>query len=447
MNTKQLRQKILDLAIRGKLVPQDPNDEPASVLLERIKAEKEQLIKEGKIKRGKKSTSTSDKPHYPFEIPNGWCWVTLAEISNYGCCTNVAIDDIPNDAWILELEDLEKDSARILQRLTKSERQIKGVRHSFKKGNVLYSKLRTYLNKVLVADKDGSCTTEIIPFSLYGGICAKYISFVLRSKYFVDYAIQCGYGVKMPRLSTTDAHNGLIPLPPLKEQLRIVRAIEEYICTIDMIDNDKVELLSLSSNLKNKILQFAISGKLVPQDPADEPAEELLRRINPSAVPADKSHYDLPDSYCVVTLKDICKIISAKPFQIAQKQIQSKGKYPVVSQSANFIEGYTDSGCAYKIKTPIILFGDHTRNVKFIDFDFVVGADGTKLLLPLVLPQYVYLSTIYASNTIQNRGYSRHFSYLCKVSIPLPPLNEQKRIVAKVDELFALIDTIQQSLE
>ena len=109
MDTKALRQKILDLAIHGKLVPQDPNDEPASVLLERIKAEKERLIKEGKIKRSKKSAKTSDTPHYenvPFEVPSSWVWTTLGEISNYGECNNVSVDSITDDDWVLELENL-----------------------------------------------------------------------------------------------------------------------------------------------------------------------------------------------------------------------------------------------------------------------------------------------------------------------------------------------------
>lgn len=133
MNTKALRQKILDLAIHGKLVPQDPNDEPASVLLERIRAEKERLIKEGKIKRPKKTKTTSDKPHYPYELPEGWVWTTLGEITNYGDSVNVQVDDIDNTDWVLELEDIEKDSANIIQHLTKKDRKIMVLATNFKK--------------------------------------------------------------------------------------------------------------------------------------------------------------------------------------------------------------------------------------------------------------------------------------------------------------------------
>ena len=215
----QAKSKILDLAIHGKLVPQDPNDEPAIELLKRINPKFE----------------ACDNEDCPFEIPTSWEWTTLGVISNYGNTTNIEINNIPQDAWVLELEDLEKDSAIVLKRVTKRDREIKGVRHSFKNGDVLYSKLRTYLNKVLVAPEDGYCTTEIIPISFQPSIHSAYINHVLRSRYFLDYTIQCGYGVKMPRLSTADARKGLIPIPPYQEQLRIVAKIEELFGILDGI--------------------------------------------------------------------------------------------------------------------------------------------------------------------------------------------------------------------
>ena len=215
----QARQKILDLAIHGKLVPQNKADGTALDLLKNI---------------------THDKPHYgkmgdvPFEIPASWAWVKLGEVCAYGECENTDVKSIPETAWILELEDIEKDSGKIIRFLTKSERNINGVRHSFKKGDVLYSKLRTYLNKVLVAPNDGFCTTEIIPIKV-GVLSSKYVCYVLRSQYFMDYTALCGYGVKMPRLSTADARKGLFPLPPLAEQKRIVEKIENVFASLDEI--------------------------------------------------------------------------------------------------------------------------------------------------------------------------------------------------------------------
>ena len=243
-------------------------------------------------------------------MPDGWVWTTLGEISTYGECNTITIDEIGKDDWILELEDLEKDTAAILQTLTKKERSIKGVRHKFCKGEVLYSKLRTYLNKVLVAPNDGYCTTEIMPFNSFCSISTDYLCHVLRSSYFLGYTLQCGYGVKMPRLSTNDARKGMIPLPPLAEQLRIVNEIERLFAAINTLENSKTHLHTAIKQAKNKILDLAIHGKLVPQDPNDEPASELLKRINPKAeITCDTAHYpQLPKSWCLVQLQDLCSL-------------------------------------------------------------------------------------------------------------------------------------------
>ena len=213
---------ILDLAIAGKLVPQDPSEEPAVELLMRINP----------------TYKSCDNRHYenmPFDLPETWLWVTLSDISNYGECNNVPVSRIPEDSWILELEDIEKDSGCLIQRRKKSDRNINGVRHSFQKGDVLYSKLRTYLNKVLVADQDGYCTTEIIPITCVQGIVPEYLCHVLRSKYYVDYTSSLGYGVKMPRLGTADALRLMIPVPPYEEQERISEKITQIFECLDKI--------------------------------------------------------------------------------------------------------------------------------------------------------------------------------------------------------------------
>ena len=222
---EELRNHILNLAISGKLVAQEPSDEPAIELLKRINP----------------MFSPTDNRHYeniPFELPETWLWVTLSDISNYGDCANVSVDKISNESWVLELEDIEKDSGRLLQRMRKSDRTINGVRHSFQKGDVLYSKLRTYLNKVLVADQDGYCTTEIIPITCAQGIVPEYLCHVLRSRYYVDYTISLGYGVKMPRLGTADALKSMIPVPPYEEQIRIVKSVNEIYHKLEQISSE-----------------------------------------------------------------------------------------------------------------------------------------------------------------------------------------------------------------
>ena len=242
----QAKAKILDLAIRGKLVPQDPNDEPASALLERIRKEKERLIAEGKIKRDKKESYIfrgDDNSYYrytgktdelidrelPFGLPPSWTWCQLGMISNYGEVDSVSADKIPEQAWILDLEDIEKSTGRVLVYRTKADRPFQSTKRPFKKGQLLYSKLRPYLNKVLIAPKDGYCTSEILPISLPGGMIPEYVCSYLRSDQFLQYANQCSYGVKMPRLETRDGKQAIIPLPPTTEQARIARCVDDII--------------------------------------------------------------------------------------------------------------------------------------------------------------------------------------------------------------------------
>ena len=451
MDTKALRQKILDLAIHGKLVPQDPNDEPASVLLERIKAEKERLIKEGKIKRSKKSAKTSDTPHYenvPFDVPDSWVWTTLGEISNYGDSNNVSVTDIADDEWILELEDLEKDTASIIQILSKKERSIKGVRHKFKKGDVLYSKLRTYLNKVLVAPQIGYCTTEIIPFNSYFGISAHYLCHVLRSAYFLDYTQQCGYGVKMPRLSTNDACKGMIPLPPLAEQHRIVAEIERWFSLIDQIEQSKTDLHTAIKHTKSKILDLAIHGKLVPQDPNDEPAIELLKRINPDFTPCDNGHYEnLPDGWGVCRLEDIVDYEQPTAYIVNSTSYNDSYPIPVLTAGKSFIIGYTNEEKGIYSKLPCIIFDDFTTDSKFVDFPFKVKSSAMKILQVRKGIEIEYVAMFMNTTRIIGDTHKRYWiSEYSKLTIPIPPKAEQKRIVDTIHTAFAKLDTIMESL-
>ena len=238
-----LKSKILDLAIRGQLVPQDPNDEPASVLLERIRAEKEELIKQGKLKRDKKESVIfrgEDNSYYlrteelvesledwDFEeLPDSWSVCCLGELCDYGNCTNIDTADIADSAWILDLEDIEKDSGVVLQKVRQGERNAGSTKHRFHKGQVLYSKLRPYLNKVVLADEDGYCTSEILPLEFEWNILPQYARYFLMSPAFLRYANKCSYGVKMPRLGTADGKKAIISVPPVKEQKRIIMAIE-----------------------------------------------------------------------------------------------------------------------------------------------------------------------------------------------------------------------------
>lgn len=242
-----LKKSILQEAIQGKLVPQNPKDEPAPKLLERITVARSESS-QPKGAKSKKSTPTSRiycengtwyeqigsvtpkdiSDEIPFEIPESWAWCRLGNCSDYAASKEKAksFKDI-QEMWSLDLEDIEKNSGRIVKRLKVSERKIVGEKVIFKKGQVLYSKLRPYLKKILVAPEDGVCSSEIVPFSPFECLDASYLVTVLKSPH-VDYTINLvTYGVKMPRVGTDTMLNLLIPIPPLAEQKRIVAKLEQ----------------------------------------------------------------------------------------------------------------------------------------------------------------------------------------------------------------------------
>ena len=223
----KLRKSILQEAIQGKLVPQDPNDEPACILLDKIRQEKKRLVKDGKLKKKELEEIPISEDEKPFEIPDSWEWCRLGAISTYSRTKkkiNAAVAD--KKIWGLDLEDIEK-GGYLLCRKTIGERKAIGDKTYFNKGDILYSKLRPYLLKILVAPDDGICTPEIVPFTCYSSINHSYIIAVLKSIYVDDYINSVTYGIKMPRVSTETMTNLLIPLPPLEEQKRIVSKIEE----------------------------------------------------------------------------------------------------------------------------------------------------------------------------------------------------------------------------
>ncbi len=229
----KMKKAILQEAVQGKLVPQIAGEGNAKDLLEEIKKNHTDLQISTKS-AGKKSVTKKELPpiteeEIPFEIPENWCWCRLGDLVPFGQCENAEPDEIEDNAWILDLEDIEKDSGKILQFKTKKEVESKSTKHVFKTGFVLYSKLRPYLNKCVIAPKDGYCTSEIIPLDFGKLVNNKYAQIFLMSPYFVDYTNSLSFGVKMPRLGTEDGKKALFPLPPLAEQKRIAAALEELL--------------------------------------------------------------------------------------------------------------------------------------------------------------------------------------------------------------------------
>ena len=248
---ERLRKSVLQMAVQGKLVPQDPSDEPASELLKRIRGQRRELVAEKKMKapkggesvifrgsdghryekridsKGRESDPTCIEDEIPFEIPDSWEWARLGSLCNFGKCQNIEYGCVAVGTWNLDLEDIEKETGTILRKKLKAAGENGSTKHIFDAGMVLYSKLRPYLNKVVVADEGGVCSSEILPLD-FGQLNAEYAQLALMEPGFVEYAKGCAYGVKMPRLGTEDGKQWLVAIPPLPEQHRIVAAFKIF---------------------------------------------------------------------------------------------------------------------------------------------------------------------------------------------------------------------------
>ncbi len=480
MDTKKLRQKILDLAIRGKLVPQDPNDEPASVLLERIRTEKERLIKEGKIKRNKKSAS-SDTPHYenrqdgeanevPFEVPESWEWTTIEDVT------------------------VNRDSERIPLSLAVRKKQQNKVYDYYGAAGVI-DKVENYLfdERLLLVGEDGA---NLLSRSKDNAFFAEgkywvnnhahvldcpnksvldYVAFVINSMSLENYIT----GSAQPKLTQDNLNKILIPLPPEKEQHRIIESVNDYFSNISLLEGEIVELDSFIQKAKSKILDFAIHGKLVPQDPNDEPAIELLKCINPKFSPCDNAQYpyDVPKNWNWCKLINICSFLSrGKSPTYSDKRI-----YPVFAQKCNLFSGDISLEQA-RFLDPNTL-SKWPEEYKLRDGDVLVNSTGTGTVgrtrlfhsdvlgnFPFVVPDshvsvvrtldqidsnYIYsiISSKYGQEYIEDNlaGSTNqkelYIGVLENMHIPLPPDKEQKRIVGKIEELFAVLDEIKKSIE
>jgi type I restriction enzyme S subunit len=252
----KLRAVILGLAVSGRLVS-GTRVEEASKLLTQIQDKKLELVSAGLVKKSKPLKPISSD-EIPFDIPKHWVWVRLGEITNFGATEKRG--SIGEDVWVLDLEDIEKDTSKLLHRWRYSERQSLSDKNAFKSGDVLYGKLRPYLNKVLVADEDGVCTTEILPIRCYGPYIAEYFKYALKSPYFLKYADSISYGMKMPRLGTEGGRAALFPLPPLAEQAEIGEKINELMLLCDELEGGSLLLIETHKNLVKSFLKDLLNS-------------------------------------------------------------------------------------------------------------------------------------------------------------------------------------------
>lgn len=483
MTPEQLKASILQYAIQGKLVEQRAEEGTGEELYQQIQAEKQRLIAEKKIKKEKPLAEITED-EIPFDIPESWKWVRLGDCTGYSQTKpKISPKDITDDMWSLDLEDIQKESGAILTRTTASERKITGDKVLFYKGQVLYSKLRPYLKKILIAPNNGICTPELVPFNTYL-VYANYIVYVLRSPH-IDYVVNSvTYGVKMPRVGTETMVNLLIPLPPLSEQKRIVAKIEELLPLVGRyaVAYEKLEQFNAKfpEDMKKSLLQYAIQGKLVEQRPKEGTAEELFARIQEEKqrliaekkikkekplpeITEDEKPFDIPESWKWCRLSDIINV---------RDGTHDSPKYvpegiPLVT-SKNLSNGMIDYG---NVKYITQEDADKINARSMVDDDDIlfamIGSIGNPVLVKKdrefciknmalfkkfadtdISMQYMYWFFFYAQYKLKKEAsggvqafisLSRFREYL----VPLPPYEEQIRIANKIEQILPLCERLK----
>jgi len=472
MNTKLLRQTILDRAIRGLLVPQDPTDEPASVLLERIRTEKEELIKDKKLKREKRDNQPIEE--VPFEIPKGWVWCRLGEICEIN--PKNKLDDELEVAFI-PMPFISDGFSNIHTFEVEKWKNIKKGYTHFQNGDIGVAKITPCFEnrKSLIFNNlkngVGAGTTELYILRNNKTISFnKYFFWVVKTQEFINKGIESFTGaVGQQRVSKDFIQNTLIPLPPLAEQHRIVQKIEQLFALIDIIEVNKKALEKLIEQAKNQVLSDAIAGKLTRQDPNDEPAEELLKRMGKTTAPDTPYEKMLPKGWAWCKLGDIGIInpknklndeleVSFIPMSLISEGF-SNAHTSEVKKWKNIKKGYThfcneDIGIA-KI-TPCF---ENRKSVIFNNLKNGVGAGTTELYIlrnnkTLSFNKYIFCfvkTQEFINNGIKGftgavgqQRISGHF--IENTLIPLPPLKEQPRIVQKIESYFSFFDMIENNL-
>ena len=507
MDIQKLRQKVLDLAIRGKLVPQDPNDEPASELLKRIRKGKDELIKAGKIKKDKRTSfifKGDDNSYYekkeengeettrciddeiPFEIPNSWAWTRLGDVCLLNP-KNVALDS--QMASFVPMNMINDGNANHFEYEERTWGEIKNGYTHFANGDVAFAKITPcFENKKSVIFHDlrngiGAGTTELFILRPYSDdIQRLFLLFFLKRDDFINNGVSSYKGaVGQQRVSSAFVKNTLFPLPPLNEQIKILHTLEDVVGSCDYFDVSEHRLTALVALAKSKLLELAIRGKLLPQDPNDEPASELLKRIREGKRKAsavgkskkakpescifkgddnlyyeqigsethciqDEIPFEIPKNWAWTRLKDVCSEIRAggdKPKNYSKNKTETCS-IPIYSNGIeqDGLYGFTD--------TPLICEEAITVSARgTIGFPFVRKHNFVPIIrLISIIPErnivcimYLYW-LIYFLRPVSEGSSIPQLTVpsVSKIVIPLPPLNEQLRILKTLNTLSQNLD-------
>lgn len=517
---ERLRALILNLAVQGKLVPQQAEDGRAADLFEAIEDEKKRQFKAGVVKR---MAQVATPANWPFRVPDSWVWSQIGTITNYGDTEKADPGSVDDDTWVLELEDVEKGSSRLLERVRHSSRKFQSQKNRFRPGDVIYGKLRPYLDKVLIADEVGVCTTEMVPMRGYYGLEPTYLRWYLKSPFFIGFADGSTHGMNLPRVGTDKARAAPIALPPLAEQRRIVAKVDELLALCDALEAQSASALEAHQNLvetllatlvdatdsadlarqwarleshfdtlfttdasvealRQIVLELAVRGRLVTQDPADEPAIELVRKWKKakhkalerggdrrvkSAPQPTNAPFPIPGHWAIQSFENVflfvdyrgntppkttagIPLITAKNVRMGYLAREPREYISDVTFGTWMTRGFPEAGdlfftteaplgniCINDIEEP---FAIAQRLICLKPY----GVTNTRFYMMTVMSRSMQRVLDDNATGVTARGIKA--AKLKSIALPVPPEEEQQRIVDKVDELMALCDALKARL-
>lgn len=386
----------------------------------------------------------------PFEVPDNWVWTTLGSVCNFENGFAFSSDDYKQEGIPLIRISNISDNTIDLNGCVFVQKEIED-RFVVKNGDLLIALSGATTGKMGIYSSDKVAylnqrvgNLRIIDTSI---LSPEYRNIFMCSK--TETILKLAYGGAQPNISGTAICSFLFPLPPLAEQQRIVTEVDHWLTLIDLIENEKFDLHTIIKQAKSKILDLAIHGKLVPQNPNDEPASELLKRINPKAeITCDNGHYpQLPDGWCKCRLEDIVEYEQPQAYIVNSTDYDDRYLTPVLTAGKSFVIGYTNETEGIYQNTPCIIFDDFTTDSKLVDFPFKVKSSAMKILKVADDIEIEYVAMFMNITRLIGDTHKRYWiSEYSKLCMPIPPRKEQKRIINATNAMFEKLDAIMESL-
>ena len=380
----------------------------------------------------------------PFEIPESWVWTTIGDIFIHN--TGKALNAANNDGVLMDYITTsnlywDKFDLTVVKQMLFTDTEIEKCTVKYgdllvcEGGDIGRAAIWTY-------DYDVRIQNHIHRLRGFCNISHRFYYYIFLLYKMLN--LIGGKGVAIQGLSSNDLHKLVIPLPPIKEQCRIVSIIESWFSVIDRVEQEKKDLCNAIKQIKSKILDLAIHGKLVSQDPNDEPAIELLRRINPSFKSCDNAHYkNLPSGWSICRLEDIVDYEQPQAYIVDSTDYSEDYPTPVLTAGKSFIIGYTNETDGICENLPVIIFDDFTTDSRFVDFPFKIKSSAMKILRVKKEIDIRYVGFYMSITRLVGDTHKRYWiSEYSKLPILIPPKAEQERIVQTVTDLLGKLDNI-----